>query len=248
MIKKYLKNLDVLLLPTTAHTYFPELTRTSRIVITPFCGIIDEKFWEDLSHSSQVSDNEEAGFIFASPRLDCSKGLLDLVVSWGLHGLPYQLHVFAKDGELTNAQVRKISKEYRSDKSIVLGEVLPRKEYLRKIASSRGVLLPSYVDSCPLTLMESILLGKPTIFYDFPPVRSSVFRLLNFLKDKADKNVSLDHIVRSIPLGDYDLLSHAVNSVTRFHSDHLPVDLETIKEINLAYLESVALAVRSGLE
>jgi len=214
MAKKYLRSLDALILPTQAHTYFPELTRASKIVITPFCGVVDEKLWEDILHKSQSLVDEGMGFIFASPRLDCSKGLLNLVVVWGLQRLPYKLHVFARDGELTKEQVHRILGKYELDNSVTLEGVMPKREYLHKIVSSRGVLLPSYVDSCPLTLMESILLGKPTIFYDFPPVRSSVFRLLNFLKDKADKNASLDRIVRSIPLGDYDLL-HSYSKLCR---------------------------------
>jgi len=167
-------------------TYGPRLVTTATV---PNGWAIEE-----TPTKSDASDGD--GSILYTGRLLGWKGLAVLLRAMTHSTRPVRLFVTGS-GQVPRWQGYARALGLGEDRVTFLGTV-PRSELLSRLQAASLVVLPSFTESCPYSLIEAMALGKPIVASSLPAVRAMV----------ADEESAL-----LVPPGDARALAAAVDRI-----------------------------------
>lgn len=147
-------------------TYAPRL-RTSAKILNGFAP-------EESPRAAEPREDlrEEPGFILYMGRLLGWKGLVVLLQAMRRTKRPERL-VLTGSGRVDAWQRFAGSLGLGRDRVEFLGAI-PRAELLSRLRQAKAVVLPSFTESCPYSLIEAMAFGKPAVVSSLPGTRDMV--------------------------------------------------------------------------
>ena len=167
VLKRYFKRLRLLIVPSPG-----------ALEEYPFLASFNVKTL-DVCAPAEVGGETKSTrgdyFVLASSIACVRKGVLDAIFSWAHIPIDYDL-VIPGDfpSERFERALKNLVKRLDIEEKVKFVGRLSHESFVRLMAESRGVLMPTYFDNCPLTGVEALALGKRLIVYDYPPVYYSL--------------------------------------------------------------------------
>lgn len=143
--------------------YAPRLTTSVRILN----GFIPEE-----APTTHEGPAEEPGFILCMGRLLGWKGLAVLLHAMRRTKRPERL-IVTGSGRVDAWQAYAQSLGLSSDRARFLGAI-PRADLLARLRDAKAIVIPSFTESCPFSLIESMFFAKPSVVSSLPGTRDMV--------------------------------------------------------------------------
>jgi glycosyltransferase involved in cell wall biosynthesis len=221
LIKRYLRSLDLLFVPSPGALLEYPLLKMLNVRTLRVCAPISFNALPTGVRASTASDKDKY-YVFGSSLVSVGKGILDVLFAWKYLNIDADLIVPGAfpSPAFQNSLIKLVEKLGLVGKISYVSK-LEHKSFLGLVASSEGVVLPSYFDNCPVTVAEALALSTPAIIYDYPPVKHAMTLLSARLQREG-----LLHVV---PLGNFIELGLTVERVRRPPSAS-PTELSTTRE------------------
>ncbi len=144
-------------------TYGPKLTTSTRILN----GYVVEE-----APAARADASEEPGFILCIGRLLSWKGIAVLLQAMRHMKRPDRL-ILTGSGRVDAWRAYARSIGLPPEKAQFVGAI-PRADLLARIRDAKLVVLPSFRESCPFSLIEAMSFGKPSVVSSLPGTRDMV--------------------------------------------------------------------------
>lgn len=167
------------------------------------CGVDEKHFFPQKNESQKNATT----FTFIG-RLLLDKGIIEFIDAAKYYKPNHKIQ-FKVIGQLDDQNPSKISSHHLQswiDKEYI-SYVSFKKDIRKEIAVSDCVVLPSYREGLPRTILEAMSMEKPIIVSDTPGCRETIHNEENgFLVEVKDSNSLIDAISRFMQLSDIERL------------------------------------------